>query len=389
MLSPLAAAIPSQSSAQPALRPGTAVVIAPVYQSWRFGDGVLLDSLRVRGATQISAPFAVTVPVGGRWAASATGAVATSRVDVAAPSETSTRTQTLTGISDLRVRMTGRILGDALQLTLGVNLPTGKVGLTAEQHDVLRVIAAPALDAQVPVAGLGLGGTVGLIYARTIGTWAWAGGAGVEQRGRYTPLESRLAGLDARTELVPGRAVHMSVGTDGLLGAHRLSAGVVVDIYSADEVRLVASGAAPRSQEYQLGPTVSALFQLQVANPIVRDLTLRLGERYRSTFRGDNGADVAGSSGNYIDLSATGFLGAAGSRSLLLGVDVRQHTGLTVDPAFIGAGLSSVGATFGVSLPSGSIEWRPSLRAFAGSLRTGHGRTGMTGFSIGVTAHAR
>lgn len=381
------ACLARNAAAQSALKLGTEIAVAPAFESWSFAKPVPLDTLTVRGATQVSLPFSLQVPLHARWTGSVTGAVASSRLDATGSGGAVTRS--FTGLSDIRLRATGRLRGDGLQVTLGLNVPTGAVNLTLEQNDVLRVMAAPALNAQVPIAGTGLGGTVGLVAARAIGGWAWAAGAGFEQRGRYAPLDAQIAGLDARTELVPGSAAHFSIGTDGLIGPHRLSVGMVADVFGEDQVRLVSDDVELRTQQYQLGPTISAAVQLLVDNPRIRNLTLRLSERYRSGFTSGQGVQVDGSSGNYIEVGAAGLLGPAGGRSLVLGVDVRQHSGLPVDNGLIGAGLTAVGATAGVSIPTATVEWRPTVRVSAGSLRSSRITTGMTSVLLGLTVIAR
>lgn len=367
---------------------GFAYTIAPAYQLWQFAKDVPLDSITVKGATQASLPFAIYLPLGTRLNVSATGAVASSTLTAKNLVGAAT-TRSLTGITDLRVRGTAKLIGDQVLLTLGLNIPTGTVGLSPQQNDVLRVIAAPAIDAQAPIPGTGFGGTVGLVFARSFGTFAWAAGASVEQRGKYAPFDAQIAGLQAKTELVAGKAVHLSLGTDGLVGTNRLSIGVVGDVYSTDKVRLLSGSTELRSQTYQLGPTLSATALLQIDQTAIRDLTLRLNNRYRASFKDNNGADVAGSSGNYLELGASGLVGKAGKPSLLLGVEVRQHTGLAVDQGFIGAGLTAFGGTLGASIPVGTVEWRPAARIFAGSLKTGKVTTGITGVTLGLTINGR
>ena len=373
--------------AQGALKLGTEIIVAPAFESWSFTKPVPLDSLTIKAATQISLPFSVQLPLHARWKASITGAIASSSLDAEGANGKVTRS--FTGLSDIRVRANGRLLGDGVQVTLGLNLPTGAVSLSPEQNDVLRVVAAPALNAQVPIAGSGFGGTVGLILARQISQWAWALGAGVEKRGSYAPLDAQIAGLDSRTELVPGGAAHISVGTDGLVGKHRLSAGLVADIFGTDQVELVSNDKTVRTEEYQLGPTVSASLQLLVDNARIRNFTLRLNERFRSGFKNGSGQQVEGSSGNYLELGASGLVGTAGRPSFLLGADVRQHSGLPVDKGLIGASLTAIGVTAGLSIPTTTLEWRPTLRFSGGSVKTSRVQTGITSVSLGMTVIAR
>lgn len=366
---------------------GITVLINPAYQRWQFSEAVPLDSIKVSSASQIAAPFLIQLPMGAKWTASASAAAFTSSIETEGTSASTTRT--LSGVTDLRLRATGKLMGDAFRLTVGVNIPTGAVGLSPEENDVLRVVAAPALGAQVAVPGTGFGGTIGVVSAKTFGTWAWAAGASYEQRGNYSPLEAQLAGVSARTEFEPGASVHLSLGGDGLLGAHRLTVGVLGDLYGSDAVRSVVNSGPSSTETYQLGPSLLATATLLVNNPSIRDLTLHVRNRYRSSFKDDAGTTVDGSSGNYLDASASGLIGRPGRAALLLGVDVRQHGGLPVDKNFIGAGLTEFGVTVGASFPTASVEWRPMVRASTGTLRTGLIETSMTGISAGLSISNR
>lgn len=365
---------------------GRSLIVAPTYQSWQFGTSVPLDSIRVKSATQIAAPFLVDLPLGSRWTASISGAAFSSQL--VTDSASSGVARSMSGVTDLRVRATGRVIGDALHVTFGVNIPTGATGLSAIQNDVVRVVAAPALGAAVAVPGVGLGGTVGAVFAHRVGDWAVALGGAFEQRGTYSPLEVAIAGKSARTELVPGKTVHVSLGADGLVGANRLSIGLVGDLYGTDQLRSISDGKT-QADDYQLGPTGSATMSLQIANPRIRDFTLQFSDRFRSTFKDAAGVAVVGSSGNYIEASGSGLIGTAGRPSLVIGVDVRQHSGLPVDKSFIGAELTAIGATLGLSLPIGDMEWRPTAHVSQGTLKTQRVSTTMLSLTAGLTISAR
>ncbi len=361
-------------------------LIAPAYQMWTFEQPVPLDSLNVVDASQISAPFLLSLPFASRFTISASGAAFTSTVTTDGGSGNETRT--LSGITDIRFRLTGPLIGDALQFTLGLNAPTGNRGLSLQENDILRVVAAPALGAQVAVPGVGLGGTAGIVAARMSGNWAVALGATYEHRGSYSPLDAVITGNSARTELAPGAAVHLSFGADGPMGIHRLTLGFSGDLYGTDEVRSITGGGTQIDQ-YKLGPTGMVTAALQVGGTGFRELTFRVTDRYRSTFSDSAGTSIEGSSGNYFEGSVSGLLGRAGGAGVLLGLDVRQHSGLPVDDGFIGAGLTSAGVTVGLSLPTGGAEWRPTFRYSYGTLKTGRIETKMTGLTAGLSLSAR
>ncbi len=365
---------------------GPSVTIAPVYQAWSFATPLPLDSLRVKSATQIAVPFMVEWPVSSRLTTTLSGAAYSSNVST--PGAGSGESQSLSGLTDLRIRATGRVIGDALRITAGINIPTGKSGLSLSENQVVRVLAAPSLGAPVAIPGVGFGGTIGAVAATLAGQWALAVGASLEKRGTYSPLDVAIAGRDARTELVPGNTAHVSFGADGLVGAHRLSIGVLTDLYSSDQLRSITNGTT-QTDSYKLGPTALATASLQIASSAIRDLTVQFTDRYRSAFTDGKGATIAGSSGNSVMLGASGLLGSAGRPSLVLGVDVQQHSGLPVDKGLIGAKMTGVGATVGLSLPSGTIEWRPTLHASVGSMTTQRASSSVTSFSAGLTVVAR
>lgn len=366
---------------------GKSFVIAPTYQSWSFADPVPLDTINVLSGTQISAPFLLGIPLGSRWRASVNGAVFSSKITTKEPETEPARE--LTGISDLKVRATGDLIGDNLQLTIGVNVPTGPVGLSPAENDVLGVMAAPAVGALVAVPGLGFGYTAGLITSRSSGQWAFAFGAAYEQRGTYSPVEAVIAGVEKSSELEPGGTIHLSFGADGLLGANRLSIGIVGDVYSTDKINTITNGASKAADEYKLGPTGTVTVALQIASSKIRDFKLQVTDLYRSTFTDATGASVEGSSGNYFEASGQGIVGAPGKVGLILGLDARLHSGLPVDNSFIGAELSAGGATIGLSIPSGKVEWRPTVRFSGGTLTTQLVSTNMTMITAGLSISTR
>jgi hypothetical protein len=382
------ALLPARGGAQERLVGGATWAVAPVYQTWSFGTPLAQDSLAVRGAAQLSVPIAVQVPLGRRWTLDAFGAYARGEARVAGPRGEET-TRLLDGPSDLRLRATGQLVGDGVLLTLGVNAPTGTVRLDDTQLDALRVVGAPALGFRTPVLGSGFGATLGVVLARQVGAWAWALGTAYERRSAYTPVEASIAGVRSPTDLTPGGAVHLSLGADGLAGQHRMSFALAGDLYATDRLDLpVADGTRDR-QRYRLGPTVTATWQTQFATVGVRDLTLLVVDRYRAPFQDGGGTSVSGSSGNYFDASLSGMVGPAGGRALVLGLDARHHTGLSVDNTLTTAGVAAAGATLGLALPVGRSRLHPYVRGQLGRIDTGAATSSATSLSVGLSVGSR
>jgi hypothetical protein len=379
--------------AQSTLTPVAQGAAQPVLQLWSFGEGV-----RTGAGTTMTAASQLAVPLGGRFDLSGRRialhvdgalihATVSERDSLGAPVRRS-----LTGITDLRTRIVWRLAGDRLALTAGANLPVGTTGLDGEQARVLQVVGAPALEARVPVLGVGPATTIGLVAAAQRAGWAWAAGAAFERRAQYTPLDRAAVGGTSGFDLDPGDAIHLSMGGDGLVGPHRVSLTAALVLYSDDRLVFGPSGGAGEdasSTSIRLGPLVTAAGSWQVAAPRFRELTLGASLRHRGAFAGENGATVAGSSGQYFDVRTLGVLGPPGRIGIVLGADLLQQTGLPVDRGVIGAGLTGIAGTVGLDFVGDRRAFRPTVRVMAGSLRAGSGTVGITSVAIGGAIHAR
>jgi len=364
------------------------------FERWSFGGrGVLeqatsADTVRVTSVSQFSVPLVAVVPWGERWTFDGFLAYANGSVRVAATAAEPARTLSLSGLSDLKVRAVGRLAGDAVLLTLGANIPTGKTSLSDEEFQALRVLAAPALAMRVVAVGVGPGGTAGVVLARAVGSWSTAAGLSYEMRGSYSPLAAIAAGVGATT-WNPGDALHLSLGADRLVGAHDLSLNVTTDFFTTDRGRIELSGGERTDFAFRLGPVVTAQGQLRVAAARFRELTVYAVDRYRTSFKGDSGGRVPGSSGNAFELGAAGVMGRGRSTGVVLGADARFHSGLSVDNTLATAALRAAGLTLGLARDVGRLSVRPALRAQLGSVNSGDTRAGATALGVSVTAGTR
>ena len=220
-------------------------------------------------------------------------------------------------------------------------------------------------------------------FSRLVAGWAWALGTSYELRGGYRPIEALVAGA-GKPDLDPGDAVHVSLGTDGLVGPHRMSLTLSGDLYGKDQLTFDVGGGDTKSS-YTLGPSYGAEWQLQVAPGRFRELVVYAVDRYRTQFKDNDGDRVDGSSGNELDAGATGVVGTAGRTGILLGIDGRYHTGLSVDNTIATAAMRAFGATAGLSMDAGALAVRPFVRAQIGSIRNGGESASATGLSGGLT----
>ncbi len=374
---------------------GTASV-GPVAEWAQFGDGIVQpslvgsDSARVKSARQWSVPFALIYPFGDRVTVDLAGTYTAGEVTLdGTDAALGKSTYELRGMSDLRLRATTHLVGDNVLFTLGATLPTGTTELNREELSALRVLAAPALGFQAPGVGLGPGGTAGLVLARQMGAWAWALAGSYEIRGTYSPISAFTAGLPA-ADYDPGDAVHLSLGTDGLIGQHAMTFTVSTDIFTKDELSLPSGsgGNMPPIAAVQMGPVYGADWQLHVGTTAFRELSFYVSDRYRTKYE-LNGTAVDGSSGNYLDAGLRSVRPLGRNTDFLAGLQFRHQTGLDADRTLATAAALSGGLTLGLSRVVGVLIVQPFVRAQVGTVDSGGERVTLTGMGGGLAIGAR
>src|SRR5687768_9120240 len=125
-------------------------VVGPVYESWSFGGGLVqtggTSNVELDGASQWMLPVAVVIPLGSRFTFDLSAAYASMSVKLKGEDGTlGTDTYSLSGLTDTKLRLTTKLAGDNVLFTIGINAPSGKTELDAEELAALRVMAAPAL----------------------------------------------------------------------------------------------------------------------------------------------------------------------------------------------------------------------------------------------------
>ncbi len=352
--------------------------LAPAFVSWRFAEPLIQDSLSVRRITQLVLPVSFAMSIG-RWTIDVGGAVARGRVGLA-----DGRNLDLNGVTDVRARAVGRIIGDHLLLTLGAAAPTGTTRLAGRQIDALRILGSPALGLPTPTLGAGSSVTAGLVYARRVGAWAVAAGGSFETRGSYSPIEAQIAGVARPTDLDPGSTTRFSLGADRVVGSGRVAVLVATDRFGEDDIR-VTTAAGPVEARYRLGPqySIGAIIDLGVAG--LRSARITVMDRYRARHTGVDGMSAAGSNGNRFETSLEVTTGAPGRTGLLARLDGRLDSGLTIDNTITTAAMTGGGLTLGAIVPVGRATLQPYLRAQLGRVDTGPTVTTATGFGAGLT----
>ncbi len=370
-------AIARSVSAQERLIGTRTVGSAASFESIGFrGDGLLqtafagLDTTRVQSVSQLTMPVTGSTPLGNGWRVDVTTLFASGRVTFNDSIGGNTRSVSLTGISDVRARATGRLFRESVLMTVGVNAPTGRMSLSGDQFAALRVLASPALGMGSSPVGAGLSGTVGFVLAQQVGAWALAYGTSYEMRGQYQPVAALTAGAPS-TDFLPGGVFRASVSADRLIGSHRLNVSVASDVFADDRLRgggIVDTAGLASESRVRLGPVLSTDAQLQIATSRLRDLLVFTSYRWRAPYARD-GVTVERSSGQYVEGGVRMVLPWQRDRDIILSTDARWHSGLGVDQGLPTAGVTSGSVALALQLSRGLLSFQPFVRAQGGELR--------------------
>ena len=137
----------------------------------------------------------------------------------------------LNGLTDTKIRAS-LIVGDELALiTAGVNTPTGKKELSAEEQQVSNFLSQNALRFSTPNFGQGLDVNVGVATAKKVGETVVGIGVGYLLKGEFTPREG---GGDYK----PGAEISLTAGLDRkvMAGDGKVTVDAVYTIYGEDEL---------------------------------------------------------------------------------------------------------------------------------------------------------
>ncbi len=364
--------LPSALAAQDRLIASSVAAIGMTADFATFGKGGYAqpgvfgaDSIRARSIRQVGIPVSVSIALNPVWTFDVQTLYSNISLNYRSVSgNTGTaRHATLAGMSDVRTRVTGRLLNDAVVLTVGANLPTGATKLDGTDFLVLQTASAPAIGLGSPPVGTGPSGTLGLVGARQLGGGALAVGVSYEFRGTYQPVAALVAGAPS-ADFRPGNVTRMSLGFDRLVGRHRLVVSAAADLFQ-DDVLTDKSTSTSTASSVRLGPVITTDAQLHLAVARAREFVIWGSNRFRERFERD-GREVSGSSANYLDLGVRTRLPLARTLDLLLTADGRHHSGLAINQGLATARSTSAGATIGLVAQAGRYSVQPYLRGRSG-----------------------
>lgn len=389
-------ATPGGARAQDALLPSTGWGIGTAVSAWHFPTALPQAIGPVADVAELAVPFRLR-SVFGNWSVDLSGAAAMGAAHLAGGGAAcrpscggDDRVVRISGLTDLKLRLTGPLVLEGFMVTAGVNIPSGKTGLDADETSALQAIGAPALRMPIAAFGTGPGATLGVIRTLQGTNWAMALGGSVEQRTEYSPIALALAAGKAETRVTPGRAVHLTAGLDRTMGAGRWSLLAVGDFFSRDEV--LVAGNAPggeASNSYTLGPQFSLVSQMAFGWVGWRASTFDVAARYRSDYSDAAGLKVPGSSGTYLEATLGGVRGGPEGAGFIVAADGRWHSGLKATDALVGAAVTAGGLTLGLERAGSSTLVRYTIRGQYGTLDTGAARSTGFGATIGMSVSAR
>ncbi|MGQ0646439.1 MAG: hypothetical protein ACT4P7_02640 [Gemmatimonadaceae bacterium] len=361
--------------AQGALLKRRQASVSPRLERITFADSGIRDGdtgSPIKTVEQVSVPFGASFSTARGWTLDVAAAFTTGTVEY-----DNGATTEINGISDVRVRASGKLLGDGLILSLGANLPTGATGLDTAQLAALRVLAAPALGINLPAFGFGPSGAVGLVGTRLLGNWVGALGLSYEFRGRFSPIAALQAGADP--EFDPGNTTRVSLGLEGFVGDSRLSVQGGADFYSDDRLTTDAGVST-----LKLGPVISLESSLSFSGTRIRDGRAFGAVRRRASFSRD-GETVSGGDGVYFSAGIEGGVVVTRTIDVHIAGDGLVHSGLEVDNTLMTAKASYVGVLLGIRARGASGVFEPFVRVGTGTIEPGTESSTFSAFAAGLT----
>jgi hypothetical protein len=287
----------------------------------------------------------------------------------------------LSGLTDTQVRGNLTLGSDYLVLTAGLNLPTGKSGVTLDQFAVASRIANDFLAFPIANMGTGFAGTGGIAVARPLGDWNLGVGAAIRRATSYEPFNIPNQSLT----FTPGNEYRMRVGIDRLVGAGRAAVGLTFSKFGDDD----AGGSRFRSGNRLIGQTV---YNTTVGG---NDLVVGAYDVYRNAGQYATGA----SSGRENVANLFGTLALHPNGQLVEStLELRQWmqevpASGTIASSTLGSHLGSLGVR--TRLEVAGVTIYPGVGYTIGSLASGDlsgaaasGSAGLTGFKMQIAMRA-
>jgi hypothetical protein len=184
---------------------------AVLYESYSFGNAFTIGgSPGISGVSQLSVPFTLALPLGGRASLTASGGYV--RTELTA-SDTSEPIEPVTGLTDAELRLQVALVPGRLLFIATGAAPTGQASVDARQTGVLTVLVRDVLGFSTRTLGSGGNYGAGLAAAVPAGSMAFGFAGAYTRFGTYEPV----AGTDRR--LQPAGEIRLRAGLEGPVGS--------------------------------------------------------------------------------------------------------------------------------------------------------------------------
>lgn len=293
------------STAAAQLPGGVQVQAGPQIVQYRF------DAPVDETVTEIALPLFAIVPVGRSLTVDVGTAWAQSRVDYAGGSSS------IAGLTDTQLRANYTIGTDFLILTAGVNLPTGRSTVAADEIVAASRIGNDFLGFPISNMGTGAAVTGGVAVARAAGAWNVGAGGSVRVASAFEPVRPDTG---ARPRYQPGNEYKVRLGADRTIGAGQVALGLTYSKFGQDDFA---------GSLYNTGDRYLGQVGYSTVAP-VGTVTLSLWNLYRGTGQRMDGAEVPWD--NITNASTT--------------LSIRTPRGMTIEPNLqVRSWLQAVAAT--------------------------------------------
>jgi hypothetical protein len=297
-----------------------------------------------------------------------------SRVSKAVGASAST-SDALSGLGDIRLRVSRRFDGLGLRLTVGANVPTGVTKLDGAQSSALSVLASPAIGMTQPAVGFGGGATIGVVksFSSAARDWGVAIGTSFEWRGAYDPFGALAVGAST-SSYDPGEVVRVSAGASRLFGDSKGILTASVDLFGTDKVSQGSSAAPTR---IQIGPTIAVDGQWLPATTAFKNVALFGAVQLRSALK-RNDVTLPNSGNTTLDLGVRGAKPLSSHADVVFELSGRVVTAVDIDNRLATAASNSVAPVLGIAITAADWTFQPALTARLGSVNTGAGTGSFT-----------
>lgn len=198
----------------------SAIIFAPHSTSYTLGSGA-----SERMIAQTALPFVLVIPFTDRFSMDITAAYAVSDVIRGGASVSAIK-----GLTDTQLRANFSLTDQNLVFTAGVNLPTGQYTIPDAQQEAAGQIGNDFLNFPISSMGNGFGGTGGVAYARTLGTWNLGLGGSFRKSAEFSAFS--VNNSDFRFQ--PADEFRFRVGLDRPVGEGQASFGLSYSAFGED-----------------------------------------------------------------------------------------------------------------------------------------------------------